>query len=93
MEKKEVRQLTPEEHEALCTWRKEIQNFYRREDIKWWQRAKCRWIKEGDANVAYFHRVANMMRRSNRISTITSNTCTIQGEGMIQEISAQETIL
>ncbi|PKU70997.1 Putative ribonuclease H protein [Dendrobium catenatum] len=37
----------------------------------WWgQRAKVRWIEEGDANSHFFHSMASARRRSNRINEV-----------------------
>lgn len=34
----------------------------------WAQKAKIRWIKEGDVNLSFFHRVVNHRRKGNEIS-------------------------
>lgn len=40
------------------------------EDIHWNQKAKCKWIKEGNKNTKFFHRVANGKRRKSIISKL-----------------------
>jgi hypothetical protein len=41
-----------------------------KEDIRWKQRAKQNWYKNGDRNTQYFHAWANQRRRINRIQRV-----------------------
>lgn len=51
------------------------------EEIKWCPRSRSKWLKEGNANMAYFNRVANMRHGINTIhSLIISEGRTIIGE-------------
>lgn len=50
--------------------RARLSEIYRREEIKWCQRARHRWLKEGDANTTFFHRTTNMQRRNNYIHSL-----------------------
>ncbi|WOL15156.1 hypothetical protein Cni_G23937 [Canna indica] len=38
--------------------------------LKWWCKAKTKWIVEGDCNSAYFHRIASMRMRKNNINCL-----------------------
>lgn len=42
------------------------------EEIIWCQRARSKWLKEGDTNTGYFHRVANMRHKSNAIRSLNT---------------------
>lgn len=53
----------------------EMECILQQEDIFWSQNAKCKWLKEGDGNTKYFHRVANKRKRKNTISSLS-----IQGQ-------------
>lgn len=38
------------------------------EEIKWWQRSRCKWLAEGDKNTKCFHSLDCSKNRSNRIT-------------------------
>lgn len=48
----------------------EYEEILLKEEIYWKQRAKDRWIKEGDRNTAYFQRIASGRRRINCIKNL-----------------------
>jgi hypothetical protein len=52
------------------------------EEMKWKQRAKVYWLREGDRNTQYFHMCANQRNRRNQIVEIKDmhgTQCTTQG--------------
>jgi hypothetical protein len=53
------------------------------EDLKWRQRAKVEWLKNGDRNTKFFHACANQRKRRSIIEKIVDGygqTCTTQRE-------------
>ena len=40
------------------------------EEISFRQKSRCLWLKEGDRNTKFFHRMANVQRRGNKIGAI-----------------------
>jgi hypothetical protein len=48
----------------------EIDGILEREDVKWKQRAKQNWYRDGDRNTQYFHSWANHRRKINGIHQI-----------------------
>lgn len=76
----ESRVVMEVEKADLGSCRKQILKLYKLEEIKWRQRARCRWIKEGDANTAFFHKIANQRRRVNMINSIVDDNGLVQEE-------------
>lgn len=58
------------EKEDLLSCHNQIQKLYKLEGIKWRQHAKENWIREGDANTAYFQKIANWRRRTDMIFAV-----------------------
>ncbi|KAL8516097.1 hypothetical protein ACS0TY_014684 [Phlomoides rotata] len=52
------------------TAKKKLVELLIREDIHWKQRAKIFWLKDGDTNTKFFHNMASMRRKKNRISKL-----------------------
>jgi hypothetical protein len=71
---KELEEL--QTHEDPSTWpnilrlKKEIEFLMEQEDVKWKQRAKQNWYKDGDRNTPFFHAWVDHRRRINHISNI-----------------------
>ncbi|XP_040986473.1 uncharacterized protein LOC121234570 [Juglans microcarpa x Juglans regia] len=49
----------------------EVGQLLEKEDVKWKQRAKRSWFREGDRNTKYFHACASQRRRKSRIIQIS----------------------
>lgn len=60
-------QLPLELLEELYNSRKEIKELYKMEEIYWRRRYREKWIKDGDVNTSFLHKVANMQRQVNII--------------------------
>lgn len=71
----EVRLLTSEESHKLSKFRTKILEYYKKEEIFGCQRARSKWLKEGDVNIAYFHRLANVRCYLNRIYPPLDDGC------------------
>ncbi|KAG5620274.1 hypothetical protein H5410_005492 [Solanum commersonii] len=70
----------------FCTWKHLIQSLAfavlisqlipsiarmnKKEEIAWRQRSRTLWLKEGDRNTKYFHRIANAHKRYNNIDQL-----------------------
>jgi exonuclease III len=84
----ETRPLTVEEGVAKGHLKAEFENVLLLEEIKWRQTSRATWLREGDKNTKFFHRVANSNRRFNSIDHLMVNgTVTMDqseiGEGLV----------
>ena len=50
------------------------------EEISWRQNSREIWLKEGDKNTGFFHRIVNLHRRRNTITKMRINGQFITGE-------------
>ena len=48
--------------------KKELGDVLLKEEVHWRQSSRIKWIKEGDSNSKFFHRVANGRRKKNSFS-------------------------
>ncbi len=67
----------------------EYEELLRLEEITWRQKSRVTWLREGDKNTRFCHRVANSNRRFNSIDRLsidgvqTTDQAAI-GEGLVQ---------
>ena len=52
--------------------RKELGEVLLKEEVHWRQSSRIKWIKEGDSNSKFFHRVANGRRKRKFINLLVS---------------------
>ena len=66
--------------------RSEVKNLLSLEEISWRQKSRMLWIKEGDNNTKFFHKMANSRRRFNHLSFLEVDRVIYEEES---EIAAQ----
>ncbi|XP_065623458.1 uncharacterized protein LOC136064919 [Quercus suber] len=66
--------------------RSEIEKLLSLEEISWRQKSRMLWIKEGDNNTKFFHKVANSHRRFNHLSILEVDGVIFEEES---EVAAQ----
>ncbi|XP_068653889.1 uncharacterized protein [Aristolochia californica] len=69
----EQRYLTSDEFSLRVSLNFKLSTILHQEKVRWKQRARFKWLKEGDANTKFFHAVASAKRRSNRITSLCIN--------------------
>ncbi|WJZ97307.1 hypothetical protein VitviT2T_015918 [Vitis vinifera] len=52
----------------------ELEDLILREEIHWRQKARVKWVKEGDCNSKFFHKVANGRRNRKYIKSLENET-------------------
>ncbi|RVW86319.1 Transposon TX1 uncharacterized 149 kDa protein [Vitis vinifera] len=80
-----VRSLSIEEDEV----RKEARELYKKwallEEVSWRQKSREIWLKEGDRNTKFFHKMANAHRRRKQLNRIKVNERCFTEESEIKE--------
>jgi hypothetical protein len=69
----ETRPLSVEEGVMKDHLKVDLENVLLLEEIKWRQSSRVTWLREGDKNTKFFHRVANSNRRFNTIDHLVVN--------------------
>ena len=66
--------------------KKELGDVLLKEEVHWRQSSRIKWIKEGDSNSKFFHRVANGRRKKKFIkSLVTEDGENLSGSDDISE--------
>ncbi|CAL1355512.1 unnamed protein product [Linum trigynum] len=51
----------------------ELEKTLEQEELLWFQRAREKWVKFGECNTAYFHQIAKIRRRANKIACLKND--------------------
>ncbi|RVW71380.1 putative ribonuclease H protein [Vitis vinifera] len=60
----------------------ELEDLILREEIHWRQKARVKWVKEGDCNSKFFHKVANGRRNRKYIKSLENETGLVLNNAM-----------
>ncbi|KAK1305933.1 hypothetical protein QJS10_CPA10g01486 [Acorus calamus] len=77
--------LTEEDREARVKCKADWLNIIRMEEAEWRLRSRAVWLKEGDNNTKFFHKVANQHKRSNKIDSLWVDGRRLEQDGQIRE--------
>jgi hypothetical protein len=55
------------------------------EEMNWRQKSRALWLKEGDKNTKFFHRVANSHRKFKHVDSLNINGATSKNPVEIEE--------
>ena len=84
-DREKVRGLDLEEAEDRVKARADFKNWALMEEISWRQKSRETWLKEGDMNTGFFHRMTNAHRRKNCLNNICINGRKLDKEEDIKE--------
>lgn len=69
--------MIEEESMLKATLLMDYEEHLKNEEIAWRQRSRALWLKEGDMNTSFFHKMANAHKRSNNIDQLVIQNTTI----------------
>ncbi|RVW37936.1 Transposon TX1 uncharacterized 149 kDa protein [Vitis vinifera] len=83
--REKISRLNLEELEARKEAREDYKKWVLLEEISWRQKSREVWLREGDRNTGYFHKMANAHRRRNNVDRIKINGAWCIEENEIRE--------
>ncbi|RVX07973.1 putative ribonuclease H protein [Vitis vinifera] len=83
--KEKISRLSLEELEGRKEAREDYKKWVLLEEITWRQKSREMWLKKGDRNTGFFHKMANAHRRRNNVERIKINRVWLTEENGIRE--------
>ena len=72
-----------EDRAKIVGLKRKLVEAYKREEIYWSQKARIKWLQEGDKNTSFFHASVMSRRKQNRINGLKRRSgewCRNEGE-------------
>lgn len=77
--------LLDQDRSERCRFKEEFMEIIAHEEIRWRQKARLKWLQEGDNIIKFFHSFANARRTSNRTSAVNVNGTYCEDSTRIEE--------
>jgi hypothetical protein len=77
--------LSPSEFQLREDLKAEVNRLAQLEECSWRQKSRVLWLKEGDNNTKFFHKVANSNRRRNHIGGLEVDGVYYEEEAKIRD--------
>ena len=84
-EKESLSSLSSDERRMREDCRAELENVAHLEETSWRQKSRVLWLKEGDNNTKFFHKLANSHRRSNYMKKVELDGVVYEEETEVRE--------
>lgn len=86
----ERRMLEPHEFQMRCKIKERAFQLANNQEERWRQRARCRWLTQGDKNTRFFHAFASSRARRNAVHTLMHQDEQVLEQSRIRDIFLQQ---